>query len=74
MRLTELRSYEHYKGGTFTLLGLAEDSNDRTRQMAVYVSHRRKKLLVRPAAEFFGKVEVEGSMVMRYRLLEYDQG
>jgi hypothetical protein len=50
--LTELHSYRHYKGGTFTLLAVAENSNRREQLMAVYVSHLRRKVLVRPWDEF----------------------
>jgi hypothetical protein len=45
---TPLISYLHFKGGTYTLLYLAENSEQREQILAVYVSHLRSKVLVRP--------------------------
>ncbi len=50
--ITLLRSFVHHGGGTYTLLYVAENSEDRDQQMAVYVSHHRGKVLVRPWAMF----------------------
>jgi hypothetical protein len=47
-----LTSYRHYKGGSYTLLHIAENSEDRSELMAVYVSHLKGKVLVRPLAMF----------------------
>lgn len=64
---TELTSYVHYRGGTFTLLYVAENSNQRDQEMAVYVSHLRRKVLVRPYAEFTELVRwPDGQMRPRY--------
>jgi len=69
--VTHWESYRHYKGGTFTLIGIAENSNERSEELAVYVSHQRRKLLVRPAVEFFGLVTLEdGTEAKRYQRIE----
>lgn len=47
-RPTELTTYRHYRGGFYTLLYVAENSEQRDQLMAVYVSHLRRKVLVRP--------------------------
>ena len=49
---TPLLSYLHFKGGTYTLLYLAENSEQRDQILAVYVSHLRSKVLVRPWSMF----------------------
>jgi len=50
--LSTLQSYRHYRDGTYTLLCLAENSDNRAETMAVYVSHLTRKVLVRPWAMF----------------------
>ena len=71
--VTKLQSYRHHKGGTYTLLGIAECSEDRSQHMAVYVSHKRQKMLVRPAAMFFEDVTwPDGETRPRFVLIEDD--
>lgn len=53
---TLLQSYRHYKGGSYTLLYVAENSENRSELLAVYVSHARQKVLVRPWAMFTEEV------------------
>jgi len=55
--LSTLQSYRHYRGGTYTLLHVAENSENRAELMAVYVSHLSRKVLVRPWAMFRELVE-----------------
>lgn len=43
-----LQSYRHYKGGTYTLLHVARLSEAREQVVAVYVSHVRGTVWVRP--------------------------
>lgn len=50
--LTSLQSYRHYKGSTYTLLYVARLSEARDEQVAVYVSHARQSVWVRPWAMF----------------------
>jgi hypothetical protein len=50
--LSTLQSYRHYRGGTYTLLYVAENSEDRSELLAVYVSHLTQKVLVRPWSMF----------------------
>lgn len=45
---TPLKSYRHYKGGTYTLLHVARDSESRDELFAVYVSHQTQVVWVRP--------------------------
>ena len=48
----QLQSFRHHKGGTYTLLYIARSSENRDEQMAVYVSHQRQHVWVRPLAMF----------------------
>lgn len=45
---TCLPSYRHYKGGTYTLLYVARNSEQRDQELAVYTSHARQQIWVRP--------------------------
>ena len=72
MTPTKLQSYRHYKGGTYTLLYVAENSENRTELMAVYVSHLRQKVLVRPWAMFSEEVEWPDGM-RRPRFVPYSE-
>ncbi len=50
--------YRHYKGGTYTLLFEARNSTNKDpnegEMMAVYVSHSKGTICVRPTKEFLG--------------------
>jgi hypothetical protein len=50
---TSLTSYRHYKGGTYTLLYRGRLSEDRETEVAIYVSHEREQVWVRPLSMFF---------------------
>lgn len=68
-----LTSYRHYKGGTYTLLYLAENSERREETVVVYVSHKRRKVLVRPADRFFDEVTwPDGVVRQRFIPIEDD--
>ncbi len=54
---SRLQSYRHYKGFTVTLLYVARNSEDRDQELAVYVSHLRQQVWVRPWAMFNEEVE-----------------
>jgi hypothetical protein len=47
-----LKSYRHYKGGTYTLLHVARSSEERETLLAVYVSHQTQAVWVRPWVMF----------------------
>ncbi len=71
---THLQSYRHYKGGTYTLLAVAENSENRSELMAVYVSHARQKVLVRPWLMFNEPVVwPDGVLRPRFTPLAYDE-
>lgn len=50
--LATLKSYRHYKGGTYTLLHVARSSEKRDDFFAVYVSHQTQVIWVRPLEMF----------------------
>jgi hypothetical protein len=47
-----LTSYRHYKGFTVTLLYRGRLSEDRDTEVAIYVSHEREQVWVRPLTMF----------------------
>lgn len=49
---TTLKSYRHYKGGTYTLLLIGRNSEARDELFAVYVSHETQQVWIRPWAMF----------------------
>lgn len=48
----QLLTYDHWKGGSYTLLHVARNSNQRDQLLAVYVSHQRRQIWVRDWTEF----------------------
>lgn len=63
-----LQSYEHYKGGTYTLLYIARNSSVKSELIAVYVSHQTQNVWVRPLVEFEETVRwPSGAMFPRFR-------
>lgn len=46
--MTQLGTYRHYKGGTYTLILIARNSENRQQRMAVYCSHLTEEVWVRP--------------------------
>ena len=57
--------YEHYKGGQYVYLGPVIQESDGT-AMALYRSVATGTLFVRPEAEFFGNVVVDGKEIRRF--------
>lgn len=53
---SSLQSYRHYKGHAVTLLYVARNSEQRDQELAVYVSHLRQQVWVRPWAMFHEEV------------------
>lgn len=43
-----MKSFKHYQGGTYTLLMVARNSEQREELLAVYVSHQTQQIWVRP--------------------------
>jgi len=70
---TTLKSYRHYKGGSYTLLMVARNSEARDELLAVYVSHRTQQVWARPWAMFNEPVTWPDG-VSRPRFVEIEQG
>lgn len=56
--------YKHYKGGMYSIIGSATHT-ETEEELVVYMDMNRK-IWVRPAEMFFGKVEINGTMVRRF--------
>ncbi len=67
----KLASYRHYKGDTYTLLFIARNSEDREEELAVYVSHKRRQVWVRPW-KMFNELVLwpNGKMLPRFMPIE----
>lgn len=59
-------AYTHYKGGHYHYLGQAIQESDGT-LLALYRSVDTGTMFVRPEAEFFGNVVLDGKEVRRFR-------
>ena len=58
--------FDHYKGGRYGFLGTATQESDGV-VVAIYRHLETGALYTRPAAEFFGEVEVNGKSVPRFQ-------
>lgn len=67
-----LQSYRHYKGGTYTLLMVARNSEERDQQLAVYVSHLTRQVWVRPWIMFNERVLWDDG-IYRARFIPMDE-
>jgi hypothetical protein len=73
MEPATLRSYRHYRGGTYTLLMIARNSENRRQKLAVYVSHQRRHVWVRPWSMFTQPVcWPDGVLRPRFVLIEQE--
>lgn len=66
---TTMKSYRHYKGGSYTLLMVARNSENREELLAVYVSHQTQQIWVRPWT-MFNELVVWSDGVRRPRFTE----
>lgn len=67
-----MQIYQHYKGGTYTLLCRAFNSTNSAdrEEMVVYVSHTTGAIYVRESREFFEDVKwPDGLWMPRFRLI-----
>jgi hypothetical protein len=68
--------YEHYKGGRYLVLGLAEDARDGT-TLVIYIrlyGAAGRPMAARPLDEFFEEVETPNGLRPRFRLIRGDDG
>lgn len=68
---TVLTSYKHYKGGTYTLLMVGRNSEERGQELAVYVSHATQQVWVRPLI-MFNEPVIWPDGVTRSRFVSWD--
>jgi len=61
-----MTKYQHYKGGIYKLLSTSVYHTETNERLAVY-ENAEGKVFARPYDMFFGKVEVDGVMVDRFR-------
>ncbi len=61
------RIFRHYKGNKYEYIGIAKDSETRE-EMVVYRSlEKERQIWIRPKADFFGTVTVDGKIVDRFQ-------
>lgn len=61
--------YRHYKGGEYTVLGVARHSETEEELVVYRPEYGDRGLWVRPKEMFLGQVEVAGRLVARFSLL-----
>lgn len=64
--------YKHYKGNRYEVIGIAKHS-ETLEDIVVYrplYENKTADLWVRPMAMFLEEVDVDGTMVPRFRLIE----
>jgi len=65
----KLGLYQHFKGGYYEVIGLAEHT-ETLEEMVIYRSYsKEKELWVRPKEMFLGNVLVDGQEVPRFRYI-----
>ncbi len=52
--------YRHFKGGEYTVIGLAHHSEDETQEFVIYKSHETGQMWIRPVAMFLEEVDSDG--------------
>jgi hypothetical protein len=67
---TTLKSFRHYKGGSYTLLMIGRSSEKRDEVFAIYVSHQTQQIWIRPWA-MFNELVVWPDGVRRPRFTEW---
>lgn len=61
--------YQHFKGGKYKVLGVAKHS-ETLEELVVYQHLEDGEMWVRPIKMFFDEVEVNGTKVPRFKLIE----
>lgn len=62
---------KHYKGGQYTVIGIATES-ETADEVVVYQNDIDKKIWVRPIDMFFEEVRFKGRWVKRFEVIEGD--
>jgi len=59
-----MKVYRHYKGGIYTVIGIATHSE--TEEQLVVYKNEEGRLFVRPHDMFFETIEIDGKLVKRF--------
>jgi hypothetical protein len=62
--------YRHFKGGMYTVLGIARHSEDHSQEFVVYKAHKTGDLWVRPLSMFVEQVQRDGYKGPRFEYIE----
>jgi hypothetical protein len=66
----KLGSYQHFKGGLYTVIGVAQHSEDETQEFVVYKNQKTDQLWIRPLQMFLEEVDRDGYKGPRFKFLE----
>jgi hypothetical protein len=61
--------YKHFKGGMYTVLGVARHSEDETQEFVVYKSQKTGYLWIRPLKMFLEEVDRDGYKGPRFKYI-----
>ena len=59
--------YRHFKGGLYKFIGIAKDSETLEERVVYQAMYGDRQLWVRPAEMFFGKVDRDGKVQVRFQ-------
>lgn len=62
-----MKRYQHYKGNTYKLIGIAKHSETLEEMVVYQAEYGDNAIWVRPKDMFFEKVEVDGKLVDRFK-------
>jgi len=68
----KIGTYEHYKGGLYSVIGIARHSETGDELVVYRAQYGDKSLWVRPCSMFVEKVKVEGVQIPRFKYIEED--
>ena len=66
--------YRHYKGNSYQVIGIAKHSETEEDLVVYRALYGTFGLWVRPLDMFCGKVEMEGEIVPRFKLVDQEKG
>jgi len=66
-RMLIYKYYKHFKGNTYKLIGIAKDSETLENLVIYQAMYGDHQMWVRPEKMFFGKVERDGKIMLRFK-------
>lgn len=68
--MVKLGFYKHYKGKLYKVIGVATHSETLEKMVVYQAMYGKKKLWVRPEKMFNEKVQIDGKLTKRFKLVK----